>query len=114
MLLQGLEPGLGTAAQVVEVEAQLHGAIGLQAPQPFPQQHGGDIRYSPRSQAIIGVAQNEARRLQDEFVSTEHLFLALAAETGRAPGAQLLQRLGVTKDALYTALTSHPMVKVVL
>jgi ATP-dependent Clp protease ATP-binding subunit ClpB len=71
----------------------------------LPQQHGGDLRYSPRAQAIIGAAQNEAKRLQDEFVSTEHLFLALAAESGRAPGAQLLQRLGVTKDALYTALT---------
>jgi len=54
---------------------------------------------------IVDSAQAEATRLQDEFVSTEHLFLALATETGRSPAAQLLQRLGVTKDALYKALT---------
>ncbi len=54
---------------------------------------------------IVDSAQAEATRLQDEFVSTEHLFLALATEAGRSPAAQLLQRLGVTKDALYKALT---------
>jgi ATP-dependent Clp protease ATP-binding subunit ClpB len=54
---------------------------------------------------IVDSAQAEATRLQDEFVSTEHLFVALAAEAGRSPAAQLLQRLGVTKDALYKALT---------
>ena len=54
---------------------------------------------------IVDSAQAEATRLQDEFVSTEHLFVALATEAGRSPAAQLLQRLGVTKDALYKALT---------
>ena len=54
---------------------------------------------------IFDSAQAEAKRLQDEYVSTEHLFLALATEAGRSPAAQLLQRLGVTKDALYAALT---------
>jgi len=71
----------------------------------IPQAYGADVRLSPRMTLIVDSAQAEATRLQDEFVSTEHLFIALAAEAGRSPAAQLLQRLGVTKDALYKALT---------
>ncbi len=71
----------------------------------LPQAHGADLRLSPRTRLIAEGAQAEATRLQDQFVSTEHLLLALAAETGRAPAAQLLQRLGATKDALYGALS---------
>jgi ATP-dependent Clp protease ATP-binding subunit ClpB len=54
---------------------------------------------------IFDSAQAEATRLQDEYVSTEHLLLALASEAGRSPAAQLLQRHGVAKDPLYAALT---------
>ena len=71
----------------------------------IPQAYGGDVRLSPRMKLIVDAAQAEATRLQDEFISTEHLLLALATEAGRSPGAQLLQRLGVTKDVLYKALT---------
>jgi len=71
----------------------------------LPQAYGGDVRLSPRMKLIVDSAQAEATRLQDEYVSTEHLLLALATETGRSPAAQLLQRLGVSKDVLYKALT---------
>jgi ATP-dependent Clp protease ATP-binding subunit ClpB len=71
----------------------------------IPQAYGGDVRLAPRMKLIVDSAQAEATRLQDEFVSTEHLLLALATEAGRSPAAQLLQRLGVTKDVLYKALT---------
>jgi ATP-dependent Clp protease ATP-binding subunit ClpB len=71
----------------------------------IPQAYGGDVRLSPRMKLIVDAAQAEATRLQDEFISTEHLLLALATEAGRSPGAQLLQRLGATKDVLYKALT---------
>src|SRR5688500_297661 len=71
----------------------------------LPKAYGADVRFSPRMKLIFDSAQAEAQRLQDEYVSTEHLLVALATETGRSPGAQLLQRSGVTKDALYAALT---------
>lgn len=70
-----------------------------------PQARGGDMQPSHRVRLVLDAAQAEASRLQDEYISTEHLFLALATEAGRSPGAQLLQRLGITKDALYAALT---------
>jgi ATP-dependent Clp protease ATP-binding subunit ClpB len=71
----------------------------------LPQAFGADLRLSPRMNLIFTSAEAEAKRLQDEFVSTEHLLLALATEAGRSPGAQLLQRSGAKKDALYTAMT---------
>ena len=71
----------------------------------MPQAYGADVRLSPRMNLIVQSAQAEAKRLQDEYVSTEHLFLAIATESGRSPGAQLLQKQGLTKDALYQALT---------
>ena len=71
----------------------------------LPKTYGADLRFSPRMKLIFDSAQAEAQRLQDEYVSTEHLLVALATETGRSPGAQLLQQSGATKDALYGALT---------
>src|SRR5437762_3689012 len=71
----------------------------------MPKAYGADVRLSPRMNLIVQSAQAEATRLQDEYTSTEHLFLALADEKGRSPAAQLLKRLGVTKDTLYQALT---------
>ncbi|HKH72639.1 MAG TPA: ATP-dependent chaperone ClpB [Vicinamibacterales bacterium] len=71
----------------------------------LPQAYGGDVRLSPRMKLIFDSAEAEARRLQDDYVSTEHLLVALATEVGRSPAAQLLQRNGATKDAIYAALT---------
>jgi ATP-dependent Clp protease ATP-binding subunit ClpB len=71
----------------------------------LPKAYGADLRFSPRMKLIVDSALAEAGRLQDEFVSTEHLLLALASEAGRSPAAQLLQRAGAGKDALYAALT---------
>ena len=71
----------------------------------LPKTYGSDLRFSPRMKLIFDSAQAEAQRLQDEYVSTEHLLVALATETGRSPGAQLLKQHGATKDALSEALT---------
>ncbi|MGH9258187.1 MAG: ATP-dependent chaperone ClpB [Vicinamibacterales bacterium] len=71
----------------------------------LPKAYGAELRLSPRMKLIFDSAQAEAQRLQDEFLSTEHLLLALASEAGRSPAAQLLQRSGATKDALFAALT---------
>ena len=73
-----------------------------------PRAHGGSQpTLSARLRQVTNAAESEAQRLKDDFVSTEHLLLALAAETGRtAPSARLLQQAGATKDAILQALTS--------
>ncbi|RME99242.1 MAG: ATP-dependent chaperone ClpB, partial [Chloroflexi bacterium] len=48
-------------------------------------------------------AEKTAEKMKDEYVSTEHLLLALTESGGAA--AQLLQRSGITRDAVLQALT---------
>src|SRR6185437_2697268 len=67
---------------------------------------GSQPAMSPRFKLITDQAQAEADRLKDEFVSTEHLFIAIADETGRSAGAQLLKQNGVTRDRILETLKS--------
>ena len=71
----------------------------------LPKVYGAEARFSPRMNVVIDLANDEAQRLQDDYISTEHLFVALATEPGRSTAAQLLQRNRITKDTLYKALT---------
>ena len=61
---------------------------------------------SPRLRHVLQQAAAEAERLKDEYVSTEHLLIALAGEEGRAPAAQILRAQGVTGGRIYEVLTS--------
>src|SRR5579871_2512198 len=69
-------------------------------------QGGAQPGLSARLRSIFTSAEQEAERLKDEYVSTEHLLLAIASEGGRAPAADALKKAGVTKDAIFQALTA--------
>jgi len=56
-----------------------------------------------RTRAGLERAETEAGRLRDEYVSTEHLLLALAQDRDGAAG-RLLAQHGVTPEAVYRAL----------
>jgi len=72
----------------------------------LPRAYGGAQPVpSPRFRAVTDAAFGEAERLKDDYVSTEHLFLAIVSEPGRAPGARALAQLGVTRDRTFEALT---------
>ena len=75
----------------------------------LPKAYGADVRLSPRMNLIGQSAQAEATRLQDEYVSTEHLLLALASEAGRSPSAQLLKRFGSIACASCSMPPLHPV-----
>ncbi|HVD91022.1 MAG TPA: ATP-dependent chaperone ClpB [Vicinamibacterales bacterium] len=74
----------------------------------LPSAHGGSQpALSARLRQVANAAEAEAERLKDDYVSTEHLLLAVASESGRnAPAARILQQHGATKDAILQALTS--------
>ena len=57
----------------------------------------GQIFYTPRIRTVLELAQGEANRLKDEFISTEHLFLAILSERN-TPSARILQEFGVTRE----------------
>ena len=61
---------------------------------------------SPRLSALATIAKAEADHLKDEYISTEHLLVAIASESGRAPAARILSELGVTRDQIFAVLTS--------
>jgi ATP-dependent Clp protease ATP-binding subunit ClpB len=72
-----------------------------------PRAHGGSQpSLSPRLRQVTNAAEAEAERLKDEFVSTEHLLLAIAGEGGRAPAARILQQVGAGHDGILQAMTS--------
>src|SRR6266536_970462 len=56
--------------------------------------------------AELETAENEAARLKDEYVSVEHLLLALAAPRGSDSASRLLAEAGVSAEALLKALAS--------
>jgi ATP-dependent Clp protease ATP-binding subunit ClpB len=63
----------------------------------------GQVYLSSRVNEIFNSAWKEAERLMDEYLSTEHLFIAIADEK-RGASSQILQRNGVTKDAIFRVL----------
>jgi ATP-dependent Clp protease ATP-binding subunit ClpB len=64
---------------------------------------GGGIAITPRLATLFEAAQREADHLKDEYLSTEHLLLAmLQMRDGEA--ASELSNLGVTADKVYKAL----------
>ncbi len=66
----------------------------------------GKIYLTQRLQQDLARAEDEAKRLRDEYVSVEHLLLALAEEGSGGPAGRLLAAHGVTRDALLAALTA--------
>lgn len=65
---------------------------------------GASQRYvAPRLKNIMDAAFAEAERLKDEYVSVEHVLIAIAAEKD-GEAARILHRAGVTKDAIFKIL----------
>ncbi|MGZ6682481.1 MAG: Clp protease N-terminal domain-containing protein, partial [Solirubrobacteraceae bacterium] len=65
----------------------------------------GDVRVTRALAQILEAGEREAERLKDEYVSVEHLLLAML-EAGRSTAAgRMLADSGVTRDALLGVLT---------
>jgi ATP-dependent Clp protease ATP-binding subunit ClpB len=103
----------GVAARVVEkaggnVKAllqRLQGAI-----ERLPRVSGGgaaagQIYVSPRVNEVFNSAEAEAQRMKDEFVSVEHLLLAVASLKD-GPVAEALRSAGLTREKLLEALAA--------
>ena len=63
----------------------------------------GQIFITPRVKRIIDLANEEANKLKDEYISTEHIFLAILSERS-TPAARLLEGAGVTKERALDAV----------
>src|SRR6185369_9050093 len=65
----------------------------------------GELYLSPALNRILEDAQKEADNFKDEYVSAEHLLIALASAKGEEV-SRLLQSQGVTKDSILKVLVS--------
>ena len=83
---------LGANLQVVLNDA--NAAVGR-----LPKVQGGQQYFSPRLTQIFTNAQKQAESMQDEYISTEHLLLAIVEEKDGAAG-RILRQHGVTRDDL--------------
>ena len=63
------------------------------------------LYISPGFKQVIDAAQDEAKSLKDEYVSTEHLLIAMA-DGYKGPAGMLLKSAGVSKDGIYQVLAS--------
>jgi ATP-dependent Clp protease ATP-binding subunit ClpB len=64
----------------------------------------GQLYATPRLNQAFDQAQTEAAQLRDEYISVEHILLGFLAGDGFT--AQLLQRYGVTKERVLSALVT--------
>lgn len=93
--LDALQPGL-TSKLAADVEADLN---------KKPQVHGNVQPYlNASTNRLLVQSEEEAKALRDDFISTEHLFLALfSVKEGSIP--ELLKRHRLTKDVFLGALS---------
>ncbi len=63
----------------------------------------GQVFITPRVKRVIDLANEEANRLRDEYISTEHIFLAILAERN-TPAAKILTDHGITRERVYDAV----------
>jgi ATP-dependent Clp protease ATP-binding subunit ClpC len=75
---------------VLERMPKVHNA----SPQMYP---------TPRIFTLFNAADAEAKRLKDDFISTEHIFIAIAGE-GSGEAFNILRNFGLDKEKIYAAL----------
>jgi ATP-dependent Clp protease ATP-binding subunit ClpB len=93
-ILQKLGTGPGTVYQQVEAELE-----------KMPKQYGVTSQgyVSPNLKKVFDNAWNEAQRLKDEYLSTEHLLLAISEQKDSSAG-RILREAGANKDSIFKAL----------
>ena len=63
----------------------------------------GQIYLTPQSKALFEAGSEEATRMHDDYIGTEHLFLALVGISG-SEAAKILKELGVTGEKVREAI----------
>ncbi len=70
-----------------------------------PGAEANKIYVSQRLNRVLVTAENEAKRLKDEYVSVEHLLMALLAEGEKVPSGRILKQAGIDRERFLKTLT---------
>jgi ATP-dependent Clp protease ATP-binding subunit ClpB len=103
----GLIPRLLQKMQV-HVESLRQALEGIVERKPRvsgPGREPGKIYISQSVSQVFVAAEDEAKRMKDEYISVEHLFLALLDAAEKTPLAKTLQSFGITRDKFLQVLT---------
>jgi len=105
---QGLVPRLVTAAggDAAGLAAALEAELGRRPRVSGPGAAPGQVFLTQRLARLLDAAEGEARRLKDEYVSVEHLLLALIEEGSATAAGRLLKEQRITREAFLAALTA--------
>ncbi|HUV56274.1 MAG TPA: AAA family ATPase [Dehalococcoidales bacterium] len=87
----------------VDVEAVKRELAATLEKSPKVAYEAAQIYATPRIAQLLKIAGDEAGRLKDEFIGTEHLLVAMAGE-GKGETAKILHRFGVDQEKIYRAL----------
>ncbi|WP_305046980.1 ATP-dependent chaperone ClpB [Geoalkalibacter sp.] len=104
----GLVPRL---LQKMDVDPQAFGAELRRELERRPSVSGpgveaGKIYVTQRFNRLLIKAEEEAKRLRDDYVSVEHILLALAEEGGGTAAGRLFKQFNLTRDRILQALTA--------
>ncbi|HET9142952.1 ATP-dependent chaperone ClpB [Actinophytocola sp.] len=94
--------GVDVEALRADVETDLARKPKVTGPGTTP----GQVYVTRRLATLLEAAEREAKRLKDEYVSVEHLVLALADEGSASTAGRLLKQRGVTRESFLSELTS--------
>ena len=84
-----------------EIKTKTEGAIN-KIPKVYGDS-GGQIYLSPALNRVLIKAEEEAGKLKDEYVSTEHIFIAMVEEKGSA-ASTILSGSGISRDQIFKTL----------
>src|SRR4051794_8493134 len=104
----GLAPRLLTqaGADPDAVRATVEAELGRRPRMSGPGAQPGQVFVTQRLSRLLDTAERETKRLKDEYVSVEHLLLALAEEGSQTAAGRALHEHGLTRDRLLSALTA--------
>lgn len=98
-LLQKLDIDPTVFLEVVEKELRSKPSVSGPGIEP------GKVYVTQRMNKLLIAAQEEAKRLKDEYVSVEHLVLAMLSEGGNAGTQKVFKQFNLQKDRFLKALT---------
>ena len=109
-----LEPADGLVPRIIESMAGRLSTIKARVEQDLDRRphvsgsatENGKLYITDRLNRLLVKASDEAKRLQDDYVSVEHLLLAFTDEGTNTPAGRILHEFGVDRKAVLEALKS--------
>src|SRR6516225_8329885 len=105
---EGLAPRLLEAAggDTGRLRADLEAELARRPRVSGPGVAPGQVAVTQRLARLLDAAEQESKRLKDDYVSVEHLIIALLAEGQQSAAGRLLASAGLTHDGFLQALAA--------